>query len=617
MPSNLESQLKKYQKAFTRHKFADARDGFRQIMMRFPSNKSAKRGFWLSQSALADASFAANHPPRQQLDEIAAALRSGRTQDAASMAITLLSSFPLGHGLYNLLGVAQVNLGDDDKAISAFRKAIELKPNFIEARNNLASRMIARNDLEDAFQFISDSLEMVSEDGPTLNVMTVCLIGLRRFEEALSAAKRAVKAQPDDATSHNNLGLCKRHLGQLDDAITSYQRALEITPGFADAILNLGVALVRLGRVEDAITTYRRGLASDLGSARLYSNLGLALVEARQFDDAIAAFDTALDLDPSHIDAIFNRFVAMALDKQLEHAWPYAECRFDTRRNVPVDLRYHGSAPAWDGKAKLAGKTLLVHSEQGLGDTLMFLRFMVHLPADATRIQLAVQSPLHELIAAQSTLFEVVSLENSHGEDDQTPDYQCPLMSLPLLIGAAASSPAHRYLTVPAARATIWQERLGMADNERIGFVFRGNPDHVNDRNRSIDLALLLAALPEGPDYHFLGIDLRHDEAARLAMRGDIKTHCDDLKDFCDTAALVSQMDRVVCVDTSVAHLAGALGINTHILLPFTPDWRWGLKPSERIWYRSVTLHRQAVYGDWDHPLSQVTAALEQLDKGH
>ena len=413
MSANLESQLKKSQKALANQKFSEARDGFRQVMVRFPANARAKRGFWLSQSALADSGFAANHPPRRQLDEIAAALGAGRAKDAASMANKLVSQFPLGHGLHNLLGVAQVNLGDDDKAISAFRKAIELKPNFIEARNNLASRMIARNDLEDAFQFISDSLEMVSEDGPTLNVMTVCLIGLRRFEEALSAAKRALKAQPDDANSHNNLGLCKRHLGQLDDAITSYQRALEITPGFADAILNLGVALVRLGRVEDAITTYRRGLASDLGSARLYSNLGLALVEARQFDDAIAAFDTALDLDPSHIDAIFNRFVAMALDKQLEHAWPYAECRFDTRRNVPVDLRYHGSAPAWDGKAKLAGKTLLVHSEQGLGDTLMFLRFMVHLPADATRIQLAVQSPLHELIAAQSTLFEVVSLETA------------------------------------------------------------------------------------------------------------------------------------------------------------------------------------------------------------
>ena len=119
------------------------------------------------------------------------------------------------------------------------------------------------------------------------------------------------------------------------------------------------------------------------------------------------------------------------------------------------------------------------------------------------------------------------------------------------------------------------------------------------------------------PGWCAAGIDLRQNEAALLAMRGDIKTHCDDLKDFCDTAALVSQMDRVVCVDTSVAHLAGALGINTHILLPFTPDWRWGLEPSERIWYQSVTLHRQAVYGDWDHPLSQVTAALGQSDKGH
>jgi len=614
MSPNLESQLKKAQKALASQKFAEARDAFRQVMMRFPGNARAKRGYWLSQSALADSGFAANHPPRRQLDDIAAALGTGRAEDAASMAGTLLSRFPLGHGLHNLLGVAQATLGNQDEAVAAFRAAIELKPTFLEARNNLASRMIARGDFEGALPLISDSLEMAPENGPTLNAMTVCLIGLRRFEEALSTAQRAVKAHPDDAAAHNNLGLCQRHARRLDDAIASYRRALKIAPDHIDATLNLGAALVRVGQAEAAINTYRQGLETRDTDSRLHSNLGLALIETRQMEQAIAAFDKALDLDPDHVDASFNRFIAMALNGQLHLAWPHAECRFDSRRTVPVENRYRGSAPAWDGKASLAGKTLLVHAEQGLGDTLMFMRYMSQLPAETGHVRLAVQDPLRTLIEAQDMPFEVVSLDPDAGDDAVATDHQCPLMSLPLILEARATVPsASPYVTAPDARRKAWQERLGVSENPRVGFVFRGNPDHVNDINRSIDLALFLSALPPGLDYHFLGIDLRHDEAALLARRGDVRTHCDDLADFCDTAALVSLMDRVVCVDTSIAHLAGALGIETHILLAFTPDWRWGLESSDSDWYPSVTLHRQTTPGNWQPVLATLHARLASV----
>ena len=611
MSANLESQLKKSQKALANQKFSEARDGFRQVMMRFPANARAKRGFWLSQSALADSGFAANHPPRRQLDEIAAALGAGRAKDAASMANKLVSRFPLGHGLHNLLGVAEATLGNEENAIAAFSTAIELKPNFLEARNNLASRMIARGDFDGALLLISDSLDMAPESGSTLNAMTVCLIGLRRFEEALATAKRAVKAQPGDAAAHNNLGLSQRHCRQLDDAIASYRRALEIAPDHIDATLNLGAALVRTGHADEAINTYKLGLKTKDTDSRLHTNLGLALIETRQIEQAIKAFDKALDLDPSHVDARFNRFTAMALAGQLDLAWPYAECRFDKNRVIPVEYRYRGSAPAWDGTASLAGKTLLVHAEQGLGDTLMFMRYMTQLPAETGHVRLAVQDPLRTLIAAQDTPFEVVSLDPDGADDAVATDYQCPLMSLPLILGASATVPsASHYLTVPETRTAEWQARLGVAEKARVGFVFRGNPDHVNDSTRSLELTRFLEALPEGPDYHFLGIDLQQNEKKWLSRRGDVRLHCDHLADFCDTAALVSQMDKVVCVDTSVAHLAGALGVDTHILLAYTPDWRWGLGSSNSDWYPSVTLHRQTNPGNWQPVLETLHAKL-------
>lgn len=614
MSANVETQLKKAQKALSGGQFAEARDGFRQVLERFPANMRAKRGLWVSQSALADAGFAASHPSRRQLDEIAAALGAGNADEAATMAGGLVTSFPRGHGLRNLLGIALARLGNDSEAITAFRAAVELKPNFLEARANLAGRMMAQGDFDAALPVVTESLDMAPEDGTSLNAMTVCLLGLQQYDAALATGRRAVGVMPDHAEAHNNLGLCLRHLGKLDEAIASYRRALGIRPDYTDATLNLGVALVRSGQAEDAIDIYHRALQTGQGDTRLHSNLGLALIETRQIEDAIAQFDAALERDPNHVDASFNKFTAMALSGQRDLAWPHAECRFDSRRATPVSFRYRGGAPAWDGRVPLAGKTLLIHAEQGLGDTLMFMRYMTQLPAETGHIRLAVQDPLRTLIAAQEMPFEVVSLDTEDGGDNALPDFQCPMMSLPYLLGSgAASSAVARLLTVPESHLATWQHRLGPTERARIGFVFRGNPDHVNDMNRSIDLERFLTALPPGPDYHFLGIDLRRDERTVLSRRGDVRTHCEHIADFQDTAALVSQMDKVVCVDTSVAHLAGALGIETKILLPFTPDWRWGLDGEDSFWYASAKLIRQPARGDWDTPLSQVADAIRQL----
>jgi len=628
MSAHVETQLKKAQKALSGRRFAEARDGFRQVLETFPANARAKRGYWVSQSALADAGFAANHPPRQQLDAIASALSGGKADDAAAAAGALTGRFPRAHGLYNLLGVALATLGREDEAIAAFQASVRLKPDFLEARVNLAGRLVNRHALDAALALLTDSLDMAPEDIGSLNAMTVCLIRLRRFDDALAVAGRAVRAKPGNAEAHNNLGVCQRHLGRFEEAAESYRRALELSPGFFDAMLNLGVSLVRTGRAEEATGLYRQCLAARPGDAGAHNNMGLALVEMRRFDDAVAQFDAALVSSPDLIDADFNRFTALALAGRLDQAWVHAECRFDARRSVPVEYRYRGTAPAWDGRQSLAGRTLLVHAEQGLGDTLIFIRYLAHLPADASKVVLAVQNPLHRLLSAQTGFLdgiEMLSLKDEEGFGDTPHDLQCPLMSLPLLLGDPVSGhpvsedpatmAAQPYLSVPEPALSEWRRRLGASGQRRVGFVFRGNPDHVNDINRSMELGLFLSALPPGPDYHFLGLDLRPAEKKLLSRRGDIRTHHEDISDFCDTAALVSLMDRVVAVDTSVAHLAGALGVDTHILLAHTPDWRWGLEAERTFWYPSVTLHRQTARADWQAVLKAVCKDLVRFAK--
>jgi len=612
MSFNLESKLKKAQKAFAGRQFSDARDHYRQILAKFPQNGLAKKGFLLSQSAIADSRVASTHPPMRELDHIAGLLGGGRANDAAKQAYALAPRFPEAHGLLNLLGVAATTIGREDDAIKAFMRAVQLKPNYMEARANLANRMMAQSQFYEALQFVEESLELAPDDAITLNAMTVCLIHLDRFDDALKVGQKAVDAKPDNAEAHNNLGICYRRLERWDEASKSYAQALEIRPEFADALNNLGLTLVKQGRPLEGIDVYKRCLELNERSATTHDNIGLAYLGLKRFDDAVRHFDAAIEIDEDAVDASFNKFIALASDRKLQLAWPHAECRFDSRRMVPVDYRYTGDAPRWDGNTALDSKTLLVHAEQGLGDTIMFFRYLDHLPHLAETVLVAVQEPLETLLAQQSTGCDITSLEKISTHGDRSADFQCPMMSLPYLLGSRlpTSGALESYLTVPSEAASRWRDRLGPAEKPRVGFAFRGNPGHQNNQNRSMDLATFLTALPDGPDYHFLGIELSTDERALFAGRCDLHCHADELGDFSDTAALVSLMDHVVTVDTSVAHLAGALGIRTSVLLAFLSDWRWGADGQQNDWYKSVRLFRQETPGDWATPIATLASSL-------
>lgn len=612
MSASVENTLRKAGKAFAGRRFSEALSGFQSVLEKFPANQRARRGAIQSRSALADEMFASNHPPRDQLDAIAGMINGGEAGQAVSACRAFLTKFPKGHGLYNLLGAACSSSADEEAARNAFEQAVLLKPDFMGARANLGRTLMRLGEREKVEALTAESLTIAPEDPQTHNLIAAYLIELRQFESAFQHAQKAVHIKPDFAEAHNHLGLCLRHAGKFDQAIDSYRRAIELNPRFAEAINNLGLSLMALGDNAPAAEAFHSCLAIDPRMAMAHNNLGQLALQEHRPSDALDHYAKAKATDQNFIDADFNSFVALCHAGKMDLAFTQAECRFDPRRKVPVARSYSGNLPAWDG-APLSGKTILIHAEQGLGDTLMFLRFLNRMADMGGTVMIAAQRPLVAMTKAGWPDLDVIStadLARDHSIIEA--DYQIPLMSLPLYLGAGRQSlsVSAAYLSVPASIRQVWSERLGHADSLRVGFTFKGSADHLNDSRRSIPHDVFINALPQGPEYHFLGIDLLEKERQSFASRKDIRSHHRDIGDFSDTAAILSQMDMVICVDTSVAHLAGALGVPTHILLSHTPDWRWGLTGETTVWYPSVKLVRQERFGDWGGALARIPAIV-------
>jgi len=564
----------------------------------------------------------------------------------------LIKRYPSVAGLHEILGLAHAGRGDFRNAVKSLSKALKIMPGLRSAEFNLSRIHLSAGNTQLAIAGLHRFLKKEPKNAAAHHLLGFALYqqgeelaSERHFTRALSLDSRLHEShfflgqinhkfgKDDEALRHFqavldlspshfkaifNIGNIHRDNRRPDEALVWFEKALEIRPDHTASLMNRGLTFVQLGQPERAIEDFKACLAIDPHHMDAYNNLSGALIEARQFEEALTVLDLALEKDPDFVDATFIRFIILALLQRFEEALPLAEVRFDPRIRYEPVLKYEEQLERWDGKS-IPDKNLVVHAEQGIGDTIMFMRFLDQLPEEIANVTFAVQEPLAELIAAQHYDVDVITLSDRsslRNETRLTTTVKCSVMSLPVILGlnsVRALAQPTRKIHVPDDHLGTWQSRLGVARIARVGFAFQGSRTHRNDKNRSIELDRFLECLPEGCDYHFLGVDIEPDDLQLLQTRGDIRTHHEDISDFCDTAALVSLMDRVVTVDTSVAHLAGALGVDTHILLAHTPDWRWGLEAERTFWYPSVTLHRQTARADWQAPLAAVAQELRLL----
>lgn len=420
--------------------------------------------------------------------------------------------------------------------------------------------------------------------------------------ELINAALRVIPAHPQ---CHLHLGLALESLGRLDEALASFERALSLNPGLVVALNNCGNALQALGRFEEAIAAYRQSLAQCPDDPDMHNNLGHALDAAGQPAEAIASFHRAQALRPEFAAALCNEGVARLRLGDFARGWKLFERRHQAlgARRLVRDYRQ----PLWLGAEPLAGRTLLIHHEQGLGDTLQMLRYVPELAARGARVVIEVPTALEEL--ARSVPGDPVVV--AEGLPLPAFELQCPMMSLPLACGTTLETIPARvpYLSATDASCKAWAARLGAATGRRIGLTWSGSPGHQNDRQRSIPLSLFAALLELSGEFHSLQREYRDADRALLPGLG-VRDWSAQLATFADTAGLISQLDLVITVDTAVAHLAGALGKPVWLLLPLPADYRWLSNRTDSPWYPTMRLFRQPAFGDWVSVLDDVATAL-------
>jgi tetratricopeptide (TPR) repeat protein len=498
-----------------------------------------------------------------------------RYAEAVDLYRQALKVRPDFHQAYNSLGVALRELGRLDEAISACSMAIQLQPDYAEAHSNIS----------------------------------VALREAGRLDEAVAAARTALGLDPKMANAHSNLSSALADAGRLEEAVAAAQAALRLEPKNAGAHNNLGFALQQQGHVENALSAYRAAVEYDPTLVKARNNLGAALAELGELDQAAAVFQAIIQSQGDYADAHVNYAQTLLTRGQFQRGWAEYEWRLKRK-----SLAWPYPHPQWTGE-DLAGKTILLRCEQGLGDTIQFIRFAPMLSQCGATVLLRCPPQLTRLVATMPGIKRLVSA------DQPLPpcDFQCPLLSLPFVLGTDLPSipAAVPYLVPDPALVHLWREKLdAYGQGFRVGLVWAGTALHKNDRNRSLPLRGLSAmAAITNVLYVSLQMGAPATQLAAPPAGMKIVDVATQLTDFADTAAVIANLDLVITVDTAVAHMAGAVGKPVWTLLPVVPDWRWLLDREDSPWYPTMRLFRQKTRGDWEKLMERVAAALDALRK--
>jgi tetratricopeptide (TPR) repeat protein len=523
---------------------------------------------WVSRAIALD-------PQPQYFYTLGASLRrQGRLEEALAAFNEGALLKPLASEFWRARGQVLVDLERPEQAALNFQQVVKLKPSDQIAAYDCGSLLCQLDRHEEALPYLNLSDELRANHAPTLRTRGLALSKLGKFEEALADMRRAHGLEPNQADVCNNIGAFLQRLGRYAEALPWFDQAVRLKRDYPTAAINKAYSLGQLHR----------------------------------FDEAFAVYAALKLSHPNHPEATWALSLLQMLTGDFESGFAGREARWKIP-TLPI-ARFSTPKPMWLGREAVAGTTVLIHVDEGLGDTIQFVRYVPMVAARGARVILVVAKSLCPLLSDLPGVSECLPYT-----DDALPpfDMYCPIGSLPLAFGTRLETiPSETpYLPMPAkTRVQAFEDRLGRHDKLRVGLVWSGNPAHVNDHNRSLPASQLAAILDLDATFVSLQKDAKPADLALLRERADILDLTEHLTDFAETAALVSCLDLVVTIDTSVAHLSGALGRPTWILLPYTPDYRWLLDRDDSPWYPTARLFRQTDSREYASVLSRVRTEL-------
>ncbi|MCP4268491.1 MAG: tetratricopeptide repeat protein [Candidatus Brocadiaceae bacterium] len=458
--------------------------------------------------------------------------------------------------------------------------------------------------LADAETLYNEILETQPENIDTIFFLGTLKLQQGNLEEARTLLEKVTKLKPDHATAYNNLGTVLKEQGKPEEAVKCYNKSIILKPDYAMAHCNSGNLLKELGRFEEAEASCRRAISLQPDYADAHNNLGSTLQKRGKFDEAIISYNRSIKLSPDSISARINKSVALLLTENFEEGWPEYEWRLHTKNCIPRAFKQ----PRWDGST-LNGKSILVHVEQGFGDTIQFVRYLPMVQAKSGHVIFECQKELVSLLKNCNGIDRIVEISSN---PDVNFDTHIPLLSLPGIFGTNIDSipSGIPYITVDPTLEEHWRKKISGNNNFKIGITWAGRPTY-KDRFRSCSLADFapLAAI-HGITFYSLQKGPASREVLNPPERMKIINLDNELKDFADTAAVMQNLDLVISTDTAVVHLAGALGKPIWTLLHSAPDWRWFLNREESPWYPGMRLFKQAKHNDWTEVFEQVERRL-------
>ncbi|MBL6942065.1 MAG: tetratricopeptide repeat protein [Rhodospirillales bacterium] len=533
--------------------------------------------------------------------------QAGNLGEAEDLYHKILELDP-GHAEANhLLGVIALDNADYPMACTLMEKAVLANPKHFIAHNNLGNARTALGDFQQAEKCYRKALKFKPDYAMAHNNLGNVLKQSSAFEEAEKHYLRAASLDGNYVEALSGLGAVQLELGKVGDAEQNCRRALELNPDFAEAHTNLGNVLAEKGAYKEAISHHRRAVDFNPDNAGVLNDLGNVLKDSQQFEEARTVYNRAIAIDPDDAKANYNLAMAHMTDGDLLEGFKGFEWRWKVAGMVE-NRDFPGQE--WMGEP-LEGRTILVHAEQGLGDTIQFCRYLPLLVASGGKVVFECQPSLVDLVAGMGENITVFA----KGETPPPYDHiHAPLLSLPRLFGTTlqtvpADSP---YLQANATLSGQWAERLNQYRGPKVGLIWRGGAAHLNDRNRSASLALFDACFTEpGVTYFSLQKDRPKEDNSLPERFIDLGQ---DFNNFSDTAAALENLDLVISVDTAVAHLAGAVGTPVWTLLAYPNDWRWLVERQDSPWYPTMRLMRKEAGQEWQFLLQRVATEIEKME---